>query len=283
MSTPASAPVPTTSSARGRPGSRRTSSTTTRPVERSPFLIIDLVSTFDVALFRRLPPALALESFSRALRYRRLLRTPEGAWQAWRDHQLLLSEARIIEQALEERLGIEPEHAFIASLGYARLRDGQLSTYVQPITSPEDEQGALAAFWHWMHRFLAEHYQLVTWGGSAWAVPFIVRRTVLLGMTPSVALPVGRRNLDLHFDLAEALANWDRSRTRPLELAAVQYGLEGPWQEPANVEAGDTAAGIRQALRDGHPQQARELGQARLRALWQLYERLARAYLPTAA
>jgi hypothetical protein len=73
--------------------------------------------------------------------------------------------------------------------------------------------------------------QLVTYGGMRWGLPFLVRRTVLLGLAPSVPLPLGRRRLETHFDVDAVLGNWDARRSRPLELAALQYELPGPWSD----------------------------------------------------
>jgi len=90
---------------------------------------------------------------------------------------------------------------------------------------------------------------------------------------------VGRAPLGFHFDLEGVLANWERTRVRPLELAALQYGLPGPWADPAEEAGADTATAIRQAVARGEIDRAAALAQARLRALWGLYERLAAPYL----
>jgi DNA-binding GntR family transcriptional regulator len=79
------------------------------------------------------------------------------------------------------------------------------------------------------------------------------------------------------------LANWDLRRARPLELAAWQYALPGPWAQADNPTGADTTAGIRDALEAGDREAARALAEARLRALIGLHERLAASYLGGAA
>ena len=75
------------------------------------------------------------------------------------------------------------------------------------------------------------------------------------------------------------LANWDARRSRPLELAAWQYALPGPWARADDPAGADTMAGIRESLDAGDRDAARALGEARLRALVSLHARLAASYL----
>jgi hypothetical protein len=98
-----------------------------------------------------------------------------------------------------------------------------------------------------------------------------------------VPLPLGRPRLETHFDVDAVLANWDARRSRPLELAAWQYALPGPWAQADDPAGADTTAGIRDALDAGDRDAARALAEARLRALVGLHERLAASYLGGAA
>ena len=87
----------------------------------------------------------------------------------------------------------------------------------------------LQAFWQILARSQKPDLRLVTYGGARWGLPFLVRRSLLLGLAPSGPLPLGRSKLAVHFDVDAVLANWDGRRSRPLELAALQYDLPGPW------------------------------------------------------
>ena len=89
--------------------------------------------------------------------------------------------------------------------------------------------------------------------------------SLLLGLAPSVPLPLGRSKLAVHFDVDAVLANWDGRRSRPLELAALQYDLPGPWAASEDPGGADTSAAIRVALDADDREAARRLAEARLR------------------
>ena len=169
------------------------------------------------------------------------------------------------------------------SLGLAHTGRPGLSTLVLTTASADEEAGVLEAFWQILARSQKPNLRLVTYGGARWGLPFLVRRSLLCGLAPSVPLPLGRPRLEVHFDIDAVLANWDGRRARPLELAAWQYELPGPWAQAADPAGADTTAGIRGALEAGDREAARALAEARLRALVGLHERLAASYLGGAA
>jgi len=246
-------------------------------------LVLDPVSTLAQDL-RALPPALAQPLFVEAVRpLRGLTHTPEGAWEAYRDGRCLPGEARAIEAALIERFAREPEYGRLVSLGLAHTGRPDLSTLVLTAASADEEAGVLDAFWQILARSQKPDLRLVTYGGSRWGLPFLVRRSLLLGLGPSVPLPLGRPRLEIHFDVDTVLGNWDPRRSRPLELAAWQYELPGPWVRADDPAGADTTTGIRKALAAGDRDTARTLAQVRLRALVELHARLAASYLGGAA
>jgi hypothetical protein len=79
------------------------------------------------------------------------------------------------------------------------------------------------------------------------------------------------------------LSNWDARRSRPLELAALQYELPGPWSLAEHAAGADTAATIRAAVAAGDREGVRVTAEARLRALVGLHARLAPSYLGAVA
>jgi hypothetical protein len=246
-------------------------------------LVLDPVPTLAQDL-RALPAALAQPLFVEAVRpLRGLTHTPEGAWEAYREGRCLPGEARAIEAALIERFAREPEYGRLASLGLAHTGRPGLSTLVLTAASADEEAGILEALWQVLARSQKPDLRLVTYGGARWGLPFLVRRSLLRGLAPSVPLPLGRPRLETHFDIDAVLANWDARRSRPLELAAWQYALPGPWAQADDPAGADTTAGIRDALEAGDRDAARALAEARLRALISLHERLAASYLGGAA
>lgn len=245
-------------------------------------LIVDPVTALDTDL-RQLHPDLARPVFLQAIRYLRgLVHTTEGSWEAYREGRLLPKEADAVNAALEEHLGIEPEYARLVSLGFA-YRNGDWRIKTLTALNRQDEAEMLAAFWEIVEKSFRLQYQLVTYGGARWGIPFILRRTLLHDMTPTTSLPVGRARPDVHFDVSEVLANWDRGRARPLELAAIQYAIPGPWDATTEEEPIDSAGGIRLAVGNGDLERVRFLAESRLSAIGHLYHRLARTYLAASA
>ncbi len=246
-------------------------------------LIVDPVTALDTDL-RQLHPDLARPVFLQAIRYLRgLVHTSAGSWEAYREGRLLPKEGDLVNVALEEHLGIEPEYARLMSLGFAYRQNGDWRVKTLTALTRQEEAEMLTSFWQIVAKSLRLQYQLVTYGGARWGIPFILRRTLLHDMTPTTSLPVGRARADIHFDVSEVLANWDRGRTRPLELAAVQYAIPGPWDAATEEEPIDSAAGIRLAVGDGDLDRAHFLAESRLSAIGQLYHRLARTYLAASA
>src|SRR5713226_8225700 len=100
------------------------SSSSTRSREPTVILIVDPVTALDTDL-RHLHPDLARPVFLQAIRYLRgLVHTSEGSWEAYREGRLLPKEGDLVNVALEEHLGIEPEYARLMSLGFAHRQDG---------------------------------------------------------------------------------------------------------------------------------------------------------------
>ena len=233
---------------------------------------------------RTLPPALAQPLFVEAIRpLRGLTHTADGAWEAYREGRGFPSEVRAIERALIQRFAGEAEYGRLVSLGLAHTGRPALSTVVLTAADAGEEAGVLQAFWQILARSQKPDLRLVTYGGARWGLPFLVRRSLLLGLAPSVALPLGRSKLEVHFDVDAVLANWDGRRSRPLELAALQYDLPGPWAAPEDPDGADTAAAIRAALDAGDREAARTVAEARLQALVGLHARLAPSYLGAVA
>jgi hypothetical protein len=244
-------------------------------------LIVDPITTLAVDLRTDLHPELARPVFLQAVRYARgLVRTSEGAWEAYLEGRLLPREAEAVDHALEQHLGIEPEYARLTAVGLAYRRDtGEWRLKTLVASSIDEELSVIAEFWQIVEKSVRMHYQLVTYGGLRWGIPFIMRRSLLRGVPPSVPMPLARSKPDLHFDVSEILSNNDRTRMRPLELAAIQYGVKGPWDAPAEDDTIDTATGVRRAVGAGDLDRASLFIEARLSAIGHLHDRLVTTYM----
>lgn len=246
-------------------------------------LAVDPIAVF-ATNFRELPEAIAKPEFLKAIRHARpLLHSPEYVWTAWRADTLSGLERETVDRALAERLGGDPEYARLASLGFAyqaAKTAGSVETRIQvlQVQHDDDELAALDEFWRVAAWARSRHCTIVTYGGRHWGLPFLLRRSLLRGQTPRLSLPVGRARLDVHFDVDDVLSNWDRSRSRPLDLAARQYDIDGPWRDRDSADV-PTADVIRHSLAAGQPDRAHRLALARLHAILALYHRLSEPYL----
>lgn len=246
-------------------------------------LVVDPIPVFKADEFRQLPAALSRPEFLRAVRWARpVLHSPEWLWEAWRAGTLGQIEGRTVERALAEHFEQDPEYSRLVLLGFAYQHHPQgapeTRTHVVPVPDEDAELDALDTFWRVARWAVDRHCVLVTWGGRSWGLPFVVRRSILRGRQPSVALPIGRARLDSHWDAADVLANWDASRRRSLELTARQYGLEGPWNEADSPDV-PTGPAIRDAVLSGQLERASRLSTTRMRAILALYHRLSEPYL----
>lgn len=235
-------------------------------------LIVDPI-TIPTADLRALPAERGAELFPRAIRPipRELLYTPDGTWERYRTGHLPDGQLRIVTEALDGYLAQLPEFARVAVLGLAHDGAGPFTSKVLTAPAETQEVTLLEGFWEIAAIAARRNSTIVSFGGTTFGGPFLLRRSRLLGLTPSIPIPLGRYRPDEHFDVSAILANWNRGQEFSLELWATQYGVAGPWD-------GDTAAAIRDHLLAGDLAQATALAEARLEAIHTLYERLAPAY-----
>jgi hypothetical protein len=235
-------------------------------------LIVDPI-TSPTADLKALPAERGAELFLRAIRpiARELLYTPEGTWERYRTGHLPDAQLRIVTEALEAYLGQLPEFARVAVLGLAHDGRGTVTRKVLTAAAESQEAGVLEAFWKIAAIAARRNATIVSFGGTTFGGPFLLRRSRLVGLTPSIPIPLGRYRPEAHFDVSAILANWNRGQEFSLELWATQYGVAGPWER-------DTAAAIRDHLLAGDLPQATALAEARVEAIHALYQRLAPAY-----
>ncbi len=151
--------------------------------------------------------------------------------------------------------------------------DGRGTFTRKVLTAPDESQeaGVLEAFWTIAAVAARRNAIIVSFGDTTFGGSFLLRRSRLMGLTPSIPIPLGRYRLEAHFDVSAIRANWTRGQEFSLELWATQYGVAGPWER-------DTAGAIRDHLLAGDLPRATALAEARLEAIHALYQRLAPAY-----
>jgi hypothetical protein len=79
----------------------------------------------------------------------------------------------------------------------------------------------------------------VTFNGLLFDVPYLVRRSIYLGVAPSAELPCRPFALDSHFDVMRVMANWERADAVRLEIVAALLGLE---KSPPGMEGSQVLA-----------------------------------------
>lgn len=83
----------------------------------------------------------------------------------------------------------------------------------------------------------------VTYNGLEFDLPYLLRRSALLGIEVPILAPLRRYALGEHYDVMQALANWKPGDRLPLRIAARLFGL-------AKADGLD-GAGVHEAWRAG--------------------------------
>lgn len=142
----------------------------------------------------------------------------EDAIARWREKdQAAWAEARVKECSLNPRLGR------VCAIGYAD-ENGHLSHVAE---DEADEHLLLRGFWD----SVAEREEVIGWNSHGFDFPFLVTRSILLGIRPKVTTAPYLRRYSYypHFDVKMALLNWPSGYTKGngLDEWAKAFGLEG--------------------------------------------------------
>ena len=126
---------------------------------------------------------------------------------------------------VERYMALRPEfgHVVCIGMGHDRRGRGELETKALTARTVEDEPRILEAFWDMVRG--SRDWRFVTYNGLAFDVPFLVRRSIYLGVPPTTGLPTRPFALDSHFDVMRVLSNWERADTVRLEIVAALLGL----------------------------------------------------------
>jgi 3'-5' exonuclease len=116
-------------------------------------------------------------------------------------------------------------------LGHDARGRGELETKALTARQVADERLILEGFWDVVRA--RRDWCFITYNGLAFDVPFLVRRSIYLGVAPTTGLPMRPFALDSHFDVMRALANWERSDAVRLDVVAELLGLS---KTPAGME-----------------------------------------------
>jgi 3'-5' exonuclease len=127
---------------------------------------------------------------------------------------------------VERYMALRPEfgHVICVGMGHDARGRGDLETKALMARTVEDERHILAAFWDVVRS--ARDWRFVTYNGLAFDVPYLLRRSIYLGVAPSAGLPLRPYAPDAHFDVMRMLSNWERQDVARLDIVAELLGLQ---------------------------------------------------------
>jgi uncharacterized protein YprB with RNaseH-like and TPR domain len=122
-------------------------------------------------------------------------------------------------------MALRPEfgHVICIGMGHDGRGRGELETKAFTARAVEDERHLLEAFWDVVRS--GRDWRFVTYNGLAFDLPYLIRRSVYLGVPASAGLPLRPYAPDSHFDVMRILSNWERADAVRLDVVAELLGL----------------------------------------------------------
>lgn len=136
-------------------------------------------------------------------------------------------------ERIERYMALRPEfgHVVCIGMGHDARGRGELDAKALTARQTEDERALLEGFWEIVRA--RRDWCFITYNGLAFDVPFLLRRSIYLGVAPTTGLPMRPFALDSHFDVMRALSNWERSDSVRLDIVAELLGLS---KSPVGME-----------------------------------------------
>ena len=130
-----------------------------------------------------------------------------------------------VRQRLERHMALRPEfgHVVCIGMGHDARGRGELETKALTARAVEEERRLLEEFWEVIRT--RRDWRFITYNGLAFDVPFLLRRSIYLGVPPTTPLPTRPFALDSHFDVLRVLSNWERADSVRLDVVAELLGL----------------------------------------------------------
>ena len=159
-----------------------------------------------------------------------------------------------------ERFGLDPTTGRIVCIGLLDVESTCKEAYYGT-----DEKMLLTSFWEYLARTQPELF--VTFNGKSFDFPYIIIRSAILELMPSMALPIQRYTTRPHFDVREVLAGNDRHRRGTLDYFCAVFGIPSP-------KSGLDGSRIGDAFRAGRHEEIGRYCLADCQATAALYERV---------
>ena len=131
-----------------------------------------------------------------------------------------------LRRDLDRYMALRPEfgHVICIGMGHDGRGRGELETKALTARAVEDERRILEAFWDVVRS--GRDWRFVTYNGLAFDVPYLVRRSIYVGASPTAGLPLRPYAPDSHFDVMRMLSNWERADVVRLDIVAELLGLQ---------------------------------------------------------
>jgi len=136
-----------------------------------------------------------------------------------------IAERSELRERIERYMALRPEFGRIVCIGIGKDASGWLEKKAFTAEREEDEARILGEFWEAI-RGRERDWRFVTFNGLAFDVPYILKRSLFLGVKPSTLLSLRRFALETHYDIMQVLSNWDRFEAVRLDVIADLLGLE---------------------------------------------------------
>ena len=133
------------------------------------------------------------------------------------------AEDEAAREAIAERMGLDPCTGRIVCIGVYWIEMDRSRAYCQ-----SDERELLSNFWSDLVQIRPTRF--ITFNGKSFDFPYINIRSAILGvMAPrDLLLDTRRFATDRHFDVREALTNYDRYKKGTLEFFCQIFGVASP-------------------------------------------------------
>ena len=130
-----------------------------------------------------------------------------------------------VRDRVDRYMALRPEfgHVVCIGMGHDARGRGDLETKAVTARGVAEERRILEAFWDVVKA--RRDWCFITYNGLAFDLPFLLRRSIYLGLTPTTGLPLRPFALDSHFDVMRVLSNWERGDAVRLDIVAELLGL----------------------------------------------------------
>jgi hypothetical protein len=165
---------------------------------------------------------------------------------------------------LETWMVFRPEFGHVVCVAWG-VEPPTLEVHTLAARTADQERDLLQQFWQAIAALRGPRCW-VTYNGLDFDLPYLLRRSALLGIEVPVPVPLRRYALSEHYDVMQALANWKAAERLPLRIAARLFGL-------AKADGLD-GAGVSTAWRAGQVEAIAAYCAQDARVTYELFRRL---------